>query len=137
MITEFKHQPWELNIKWLSENIYVPFSVFIIQSLEKLWLNRWNTMCSKLSLLFGLVLFTVFSSYSYSASTECSANFCNDKKYPCPLIQCVPGSVPLKKPELCRCCHRCYRVVGEYLIYFDTNKCDLSFSLLTVLHFFP
>lgn len=55
---------------------------------------------------------------SESCNNVCGERYCTVYKalYECPLIKCAGGSAVLVKPELCRCCPGCYRVVGKYII---------------------
>lgn len=66
------------------------------------------------SVLFVVFLVAVFvPSFGDTNNEECGPHYCDNKRFPCPLIQCVPGSAPLVKPELCRCCTKCYKIMGK------------------------
>lgn len=63
-----------------------------------------------LLLLAGIILSKVVG---FSTPEPCSAHYCDDKVYPCPFVNCTDGKIPLKVPELCRCCPSCYKVNGK------------------------
>lgn len=67
-------------------------------------------------LVFFLMVVVVYNVYCGSGPCkvkECPSNYCDNKKFNCPLVNCITGTVALTKPQLCRCCPGCYELVGK------------------------
>lgn len=76
-----------------------------------------NKIASFTPFLLLLVAVFVYSNAIIKEKPQaCNEEYCAElvKTRPCPLVLCITGTVPLRKPELCRCCTGCYTPVGTY-----------------------
>lgn len=69
-------------------------------------------------LLLSVAVF-VYSKPGPCKPGKCNKDYCVEYKerYLCPEVLCIIGRIPMKKPELCRCCDGCYKPVGKFFTF--------------------